>query len=131
MLSAHNPPPRPDSGFSGFSKTEDDHRPSSDTENHTEPVTFKSATSPWVVFLLFVLCLFMHALLVAIHLALVIIRFKLHGDAIQVPGNNFNEIAGTLFYSATFPSNTIIKVRDFISMSHLSSSMTRSMHRSI
>lgn len=113
MSVVRKPLPRPDSGLSVFSKGDEaGNAPASDAEEsqHDSQEVFKSATSPWVAFLLFVVCFLMHAVLVAIHLALVIIRFKLHDDTIKVPDSNFLELTGALFYDVTLSPNTIIKV---------------------
>lgn len=125
MSVARKPLPRPDSGLSVFSKGDEaGNVPASDTEDresqHGSQEVFKSATSPWMAFLLFVVCFLMHAVLVAIHLALVIIRFKLHNDTIKVSDSNFLELTGALFYDVTLSPNTIIKVCCFVAKGYLS-----------
>lgn len=72
---------------------------------------FKSSHSPWVGLLIFLVCLGMHMLLVGVHLALVIIRYLVKADSIQVPITNLNEVTQVLFYYVTVFPNLIIKVR--------------------
>ena len=71
------------------------------------PSSSPSLLSNWI---LFATCMLMHAVLVAIPLTLVILRYKLHGDSIQVSDDKLNEVTGVLFYYVTVFPNIVIKV---------------------
>lgn len=61
-------------------------------------------------FLLFILCMVMHTVLVGLHLALVILRYKKHGDEFRITNQRVNDVAEVLFYYVTLAPNAIIKV---------------------
>ncbi|KIP03130.1 hypothetical protein PHLGIDRAFT_16082 [Phlebiopsis gigantea 11061_1 CR5-6] len=74
------------------------------------PSNLASADSPMKAFLLFILCMVMHAVLVGLHLALVILRYKKHGDEFRITNQRVNDVAEVLFYYVTLAPNAIIKV---------------------
>lgn len=114
MSLRRSPLSRPNSGFSGTEKSIEaalgDHADRLETEESSDPSTLASADSPTKAFLLFLLCLFMHVILIGIHLALVIVRFKVHGDQFKVSDQRFNDVTEVLFYYVTAYPNIIIKV---------------------
>ena len=76
-----------------------------------------TADSPGLAFFLFILCFLMHTILVALHLILVIFRFKLDGNEFRVPLQRLGDITETLFYYVTVYPNILIKVSYLASQS--------------
>lgn len=83
------------------------HVPALSADTDETPTT---ADSPGFAFFLFIMCFFMHSILVALHLILVIFRFKLDGNEFRVPLQRLGDITETLFYYVTVYPNIIIKV---------------------
>lgn len=79
-----------------------------------DPPTYASASPRSFALLLFFLCIAMHAALVGGFLALVILRWKLHDDAISFSGNQkLRYVTGTIFYYATMYPKTIVQVSPY------------------
>ena len=74
----------------------------------------KSVTSPWVGLLLFLLCIFMHVILVGFHVVLVVFHYRLNGDAFKIPVPSIvttNFVTEELFEKVALLPNIVIKVR--------------------
>lgn len=112
IMERPSPPSRPDSGVSDVEKAA--HSPRADLPQflaEDNGPALQSSQSASVGVLLFLVCILMHATLAGLHLALVILRYSVHGRSIEVPDHNFNQVTGLLFSRITLLPNAIIKVR--------------------